>query len=523
MSHSGRGSASDAENRQHPPHGERPNVVLVFMDDMTHWAIGRLGGDQISTPNLDRLVDRGTAFTHAVNQGSWTGAVCVPARAMMLTGRTLFRARQAIDATSVADRVPLLGEALGQAGYRTYFTGKWHNSRDALGRSYGTVGPHAGGMLQPAQLLDGSQDVGRPAAGNTWDPTDPAGEGHWMRVDGRIVHSSERWVDAALQQLRCWNVGSDPYFLHVAPHAPHDPRQAPARWFDRYPPELVQLPPNLLPQHPFDQGDYFGRDELLAPFPRTPDVVRLHRREYQAIVSHADEQIGRLLDAVEARGESEQTVVVFSGDHGLALGEHGLMGKQSMYDHSVRVPLVIAGPGIPRGRRVDNLVYQASIYPTLCDLLGIDIPPSVEFPSLARLMDEQPSGITVDDDAVGGDGANPSPDDDEAVFGAYRHLQRMIRTRRWALIAYGEARRLQLFDMVDDPWQMRDLSADPDHASTVHHLLRRLRQMQGELGDTSGSWTADVDDSWVGGHQISGATVPSVPSHSAPTFAARPK
>jgi arylsulfatase A-like enzyme len=443
----------------------RPNVVLIFMDDWTHWA---LESAQVHTPNLDRLVQRGTMYRQARNQGSWTGAVCVAARAMLLSGRSLFHAREAVEDTSTA---PLLGQVFGAAGYDTYFTGKWHNPQGALYRSYQQVGPFAGAMLVPAKMFDGSEDVGRPAPGNTWSPTDPAGEGHWMRVGGRIVHSSEYWIDCALGFLESRGPADRPFFLHVALHAPHDPRQAPQRWLDRYPAESIALPPNLFPAHPFDQGDYHIRDELLAPFPRTQEAARLHRREYFAIASHADEQIGRLLDTLD-----DDTVVVFSGDHGLALGEHGLMGKQSMYEHSMRVPLVFAGPGVPAGVRDDSLVYQASIFATLCALTGVPVPEGLEFPPLL----------------------GPLTEPGEA-FGAYRHLQRMVRTPRWALTAYAQARRVQLFDVVADPYQTRDLAGDPAHRAVVEDLLERLRAWQVKLDDDCGDWTSTIDSSWSDG------------------------
>ena len=446
----------------------RPNVVLVFMDDWTHWA---LTSSQVHTPNLDRLAARGTTFTHAMNQGSWTGAVCVAARAMLVSGRSLFHAEAAVEDGSEA---PLLGGAFGAAGYRTFFTGKWHNPLDALRRSYQEIGPYAGAMLMPARLPDGSQDIGRPAPGNAWDPSDPAGRGHWLRVGGRVVHSSQRWVDAALDFLDSAAAGPEPFLLHVALHAPHDPRQAPRRWLDRYPAERIRVPPNVLPEHPFDQGDRDIRDELLAPFPRTPDAVRLHRREYFAIASHADEQIGRLLDALDRRHLTDETIVVFSGDHGLALGEHGLMGKQSLYDHSVRVPLVFAGPGVPGGVRDDRLTYQASIFATLCRLTGVPAPGTLEFPDLT------------------------GPPPDGPLLLAYRHLQRGLRARRWALLAYAPARRLQLFDMAADPWQTRDLAGDPAQDGTIRDLLAALRRRQAELDDPSGDWTAEIDGSWYG-------------------------
>lgn len=471
-----------------PEQSRRTNAVLVFMDDQTHWALGirnAPGASGVRTPNLDRLARRGTTFTHAMNQGSWTGAVCVAARAMLVSGRSLFHACAAVEDPAEADTVPLLAEVLSAAGYGTYFTGKWHNPETALRRGYRDIGPYAGAMLMPAVLPDGSTDVGRPAPGNTWDPSDPAGEGHWMRVGTRTVHSSERWVDAALDQLatahdRLSGPAAEPFFLHLALHAPHDPRQAPRRWLDAYPPESIELPPNLLPEHPFDQGDHLIRDELLAPFPRTPEAIRLHRGEYLAIVSHADEQIGRLLDALDERALADDTIVVFSGDHGLALGEHGLMGKQSLYDHSIRVPLVMAGPGIPPGGQIDRPVYQASIFPTLCDLLGVRPPPTVQFESLVPALRGQ---------------SRPGA----AMMFAYRHLQRAVRTPRWSLIAYRQASRVQLFDVVADPWQRHDLAADPAHAEILGGLLTELLRLQAELGDDSGGWTAEIDATWSAG------------------------
>lgn len=456
-----------------------PNVVLIFMDDMTHWALGAVGG-QIETPNLDRLASRGTTFTHAVNQGSWTGAVCVASRAMLLTGQSVFHARDAIDAVS-SQRPPSLGEVLGSAGYETLFTGKWHNAEHTLRRSYQRVGPYDGAMLFPDRLPDGSDDIGRPAEGNTWDPSDAAAGGHWMRVDDAVVHSSERWANAGIEFLNGVdraNGGDRPFFLHIAFHAPHDPRQAPRRWVDRYPPSQIDVPPNFLPAHPFDQGDRHVRDELLAPFPRTRAAIQLHRSEYSAIVSHADEQVGRVLDELDRLGMSDDTIVVFSGDHGLALGEHGLMGKQCLYDHSIRVPLIFAGPGIPSGKLNNQLVYQASIFATLSELLGLKLPAGIDFASLVPAF----SGV---DPATGG-----------GVFGAYRDLQRLIRTPDWALIAYRHARRMQLFDMRHDPWQMHDLSADPAHSETVQRLLADLSKLQDRYADPFGSWTQEVDASW---------------------------
>jgi choline-sulfatase len=155
------------------------------------------------------------------------------------------------------------------------------------------------------------------------------------------------------------------------------------------------------------------------------------------------------------------------------------MGKQNMYDHSIRVPLILAGPGVPVGRRIDRLVYQSSLYPTLCDLASLSTPSTVEFPTLGPML--------TDSSVI---------DPDEPLLFAYRDLQRLVRTRRWALSVYRPARRVQLHDVIADPWQIHDLAGEPEHATTVTRLLAELRRLQ-NMYDDDGDWTSNVDDGWL--------------------------
>jgi choline-sulfatase len=253
--------------------------------------------------------------------------------------------------------------------------------------------------------------------------------------------------------------------MYLGFNSPHDPRQAPKHYLDLYPQSKIQIPPNYLPEHPFDQGDFKIRDEVLAPFPRTTEAVQLHRREYYALITYMDAQIGRILDALKDSGKASSTYVILTADHGLAVGEHGLMGKQNMYDCSVRMPLLIVGPGITPGRKIDELVYQHSMYATTCDLAGIPIPQTVQFPSLAPLLH-------------GGD--QPLHD---AVFSYYIGFQRMVRTKMHRLIVYPKIRRIQVFDIEHDPWEKHDLSNDPASAKVKADLLEHLKRLQLELGD----------------------------------------
>jgi arylsulfatase A-like enzyme len=442
-----------------------PNFLFIICDDLMFRTIHSLNNPEIHTPNMDRLAAAGCAFTHCFHQGSWSGAVCVPSRTMLNSGLTAFHAEEGID------EAPAWGQTLGAAGYDTYICGKWHLDPTVLQRSFKEMGPVAPGML--VSTPEGGAAYDRPRAGDDWQPWDESLKGHWLHTElwanqtpDRIEHEAVLYSDCFIDHLLNRAAKRDaPFFMYLGFNAPHDPRQSPKEYLDRYPQDKIEVPPNFLPEHPFDQGDYKVRDEVLAPFPRTREAVQLHRREYYSLITFMDEQIGRVLDALERSGKASNTYVILTADHGLAVGEHGLLGKQNMYDCSIRMPLLIAGPGIAAGMRVEELVYQHSMYATTCDLAGIPIPATVQFPSLAPLLH-------------GGD--QPVHD---AVFSYYRDFQRMARTRTHKLIVYPQIRRVQLFHVEKDPWEMHDLSDDPASAGIRMELMQRLRLFQQELGD----------------------------------------
>jgi len=442
-----------------PP--EKPNILFLIADDLTFRAVRALGNSQVATPSIDRLMSRGTTFSHCFHQGSWSAAVCMPSRTMLNSGLTAFRARHEFE------NAPLWGETFGRAGYDTYLIGKWHLSDAALARSFQRTGPVSPGMFE-----SGPDAYHRPSAGDRWVPWDTTRKGQWLETaqwqkgaKAPIKHSAEIWAEGAIDHLRGVARADKPFFLYVGFNSPHDPRQAPRAFVDRYPRERISIPPSYLPGHPFDNGEPKIRDELLAPFPRTREAVRLHRSEYYAHITYMDEQIGRILDALDASGKAANTYVVLTADHGLAVGEHGLMGKQNLYEHSVRMPYVIAGPGIPAGRSVDAMIYQHSTFATTCELAGIPVPGTVEFPSLGKLLRGESSSLH------------------DAVFCWYRDLQRSVRTEEHKLIVYPKAGVTQLFDLRKDPWETAELSADPKYGAIRNELLERLRRFQMDLGD----------------------------------------
>ncbi|MFN0067513.1 MAG: sulfatase-like hydrolase/transferase [Limisphaerales bacterium] len=425
-----------------PREAVRPNFVVILSDDHRPDALGVLNR-QLRTPNLDRLVNAGVLFRGAHIAGSDSGAVCIPSRAMFLSGRSFFRVGH--DLTG-AETWP---EALRRSGYQTFATGKWHNGAEACGRVFpGARSIFLGGMSDQFRVKVQDFDAtGRPG---------PA------REEAR--NATELFTDTALEMLRARDT-KRPFALYVALTSPHDPRTAPPEYHARYDPAWMTVPGNFLPEHPFDNGELAVRDEKLVPAPRTRAAVQHEIADYYAMITHLDTQVGRLLDELNTTGLAERTVVIFAGDNGLALGSHGLLGKQNLYQHSVGVPLIIAGAAFQGVRAVDALCYLHDIAPTICGLAGVPAPAGIEGRSLVRLLE--------------GRGRRHR---DELYF-AYRDVQRGWRDERWKIIHYPVIGRTQLFDLKEDPSEVNDLAEDPREAGRVAQLLKKLSAAGRASGD----------------------------------------
>lgn len=426
---------------------KRPNILFILSDDQRADTIAALGNPHIKTPNLDKLVARGTAFTNAYIMGGTQGAVCAPSRAMILTGRTLFHTPD-----QPGPNLSLWPQVLRQQGYTTFGCGKWHNGPATYARCFSAGGPvFFGGMSNQYKLSVAD-----------FDPS-----GKYAPKNRRVAEtfSSELFADSAVRFLRQYK-DDKPFALWLSFTTPHDPRTPSPKFAAMYDPDKLPLPGNYLPRHPFDNGELVIRDEKLLPVPREKKDIQHEIAAYYAMISQMDEQIGRVLDALEQSGQLDNTIIVFAGDNGLALGSHGLLGKQNVYEHSVRVPLIIAGPGIPQGQKSDALCYLLDIFPTLFDRIGLTPPPSVEGQSLLPAL-------------AGPKAARPS------LFFAYRHFQRAVRDQRYKLIRYYVAGRqtTQLFDLQSDPLELKDLSADPSHAQTRARMEGLLKQWQAQAGD----------------------------------------
>jgi arylsulfatase A-like enzyme len=375
------------------------------------------------------------------------GAVCMPSRAMIHTGRSFLKSPVDMKGQLV------LGELLRQAGYVTCGIGKWHNGPESWLRSF---------EIGNALYFDGMADhFNVPFVA-------PAGGGQFQRLNARGKHSSEVIGGAAIDFLKAQagkaNNAVKPFFLYVAFTAPHDPRDAPAKYREMYYKNKPPLPRNILPQHPFDNGDLVQRDENLAPWPRTKEVIQDQLAEYYALISHLDEQIGQLLQALEDSGEAENTIIVFASDNGLALGSHGLLGKQSVYEHSVGVPLIFVGPGVPKDQKRDALVYLLDIFPTLCELNGLAIPNDLDGLPLAKIMNGEQKKTR------------------ESLYFNYKHQQRAVLKDGWKLICYPEINHEQLFDLKNDADEITSVAARLENAQRIADLKTLILTWEKELG-----------------------------------------
>ncbi|SNY94972.1 sulfatase-like hydrolase/transferase [Flagellimonas pacifica] len=438
-----------------------PNIVFIFADDQSYNTIKTLGNDEVHTPNLDKLANSGVAFTHTYNMGGWNGAICVASRAMLLTGQYIWNAHKA-DSLMRANsyQQPLWGNIMTNAGYNTYMTGKWHVTKPAEEVFENVVHVRPG---MPNQTEEG---YNRPLSetDTIWRPWDKSKNGFWKGG----THWSEVVADDASKFIADAIHKDNPFFMYLAFNAPHDPRQSPEKFVQMFPLDSIELPTTFLTEYPYNEEMGSGRklrDERLAPFPRTEYSVKVNRQEYYAVIAHMDEQIGKILDALEASGEMENTYIVFTADHGLSVGQHGLLGKQNMYDHSVRTPLFVVGPNIPKNKKIDADVYLQDVMPTILELAGAEKPDFVQFKSLMPLIKGERSTNY------------------ESIYGCYTNTQRMVRTDGFKLIAYPNASKLRLFDLTNDPLEMNDLADDPKYASTKNTLWKELLSLQKTMND----------------------------------------
>ncbi|HIN54308.1 MAG TPA: choline-sulfatase [Planctomycetes bacterium] len=428
----------------------QPNIILLISDDQRPDTIAALGNDIIQTPSLDSLVKHGTAFT----RGTCANPLCVPARAELLSGQTGFRNGVHPPSNKPDLTHTTLAQALTGGGYDTYWVGKWM----IAGR------PSTRGFQDSLALFGSGKRPTEPqydAAGRV-----VTGYRGWMfQTDDRQRFPEQgvgltpdiesKFADAAIEFI---NRKSDkPYFLQVNFTAPHDPLLNPPGWEDTYAAKDIPLPANFRGKHPFDHGNFSGRDELLNTWPRKKKDIQRDLATYYRVISYMDQQIGRILNAIrQTDPELNNTVIIFTSDHGLALGSHGLMGKQNMYEHTIGIPLIFAGANIPQGEQRAAQCYLRDLYPTICELAGIEVLPAVEATSLMPILRNELREVYP------------------FIIGYYHDQQRMIRMQNWKYIYYPAVKREQLFHLGSDPYEMRDLSNNKRTASVQQQLREEM-------------------------------------------------
>jgi len=457
-----------------------PNVLFIVADDL-NCAIGPYGDSIAKTPNLDRLAARGITFERAYCQQ----AVCNPSRSSFLTGLR-------IDAVGVDDLRKYFRETApdGQSlvtlpqhfknhGYFCQNIGKmFHNMGETQDRRSWSIdevlfkGTHADDTVFGNKAWQGKKPAYKAPVTEAHDVPD-------------VVYRDGQIANLAASMLRDYQGLQQPFFLAIGFWRPHLPFVAPKKYWDLYDPNKIPMPTPAAPPQDVPEIALHSSREIkgygLTPKDRpfTEEEIRHYRHGYYAAISFMDAQVGEILDALETSGQSENTIVAFTSDHGFHIGEHTLWGKTSNFELDARVPLIIADPRKKQhhGESTQALTELIDLYPTLAELAGIeeDLSPQLEGVNIAPVL-EDPS-LSVKDFAL--------TQHQQPFYGSAKNWQAMgysLRTDRWR---YTEWRSLkdqsvmarELYDHDNDPQETRNLAGDENHLQEITSLAKRLQQI----------------------------------------------
>ena len=423
----------------------KPNILFIAIDDLNDWVGPLKGHPQVQTPHMDRLAARGTVFTNAHCQAP----ICNPSRTSLMTGlRPSTTGVYALfpwfrDVEELKDLVTL-PQYLAQHGYRTYTTGKIYHAR--TGRTYNefdVIGPPASvGVLPPEKLV---ADTPQPHPLVDWGvfPHRDEDKGDWKVAS---------WASDQLKKGM-----PEPFFLSTGFFLPHVPLYATQKWFDLYPEETLRLPP--MRRDDRDDTPHFSWFlHWRLPEPRLKYLEESNQwknivRSYLASVSFVDSQVGRVLDALEAGGHADNTIVVLWSDHGWHLGEKLITGKNTLWDRSARVPLIFAGPGISEGAVSGRPAELLDMYPTLVEAAGLPAKGGLDGHSLMPQLKD----------------AN-APREWPAIT-TQNHDNHGIRSERWRFIQYADGSE-ELYDMKADPNEWKNLAGDTKYKQVLSEHRR---------------------------------------------------
>ncbi|MEM9160968.1 MAG: sulfatase-like hydrolase/transferase, partial [Verrucomicrobiota bacterium] len=279
----------------------KSNVLLFVCDDLRWNALSGMGHPEVKTPHIDQLMTDGASFTRCYMPGGSDGAVCMPSRAMLHTGRSLFEIDR--EGQEIPEGHTSIGQHLQLHGYNCFHTGKWHNGVASFARSFNDGDEiFFGGMgdqyNMPLHRFDPSgryeSRIARaPDAFHSKELEFQSGD---HTSDGK--HATDVFIDAADSYIRRRQDSDTPFLLSIALTAPHDPRTAPPNFHEQYNPEDTTLPENFLAYHPHQTGALNSRDENLASHPRKPEEIKEHIADYHAMIAHLDEGLGKLSQAL---------------------------------------------------------------------------------------------------------------------------------------------------------------------------------------------------------------------------------
>lgn len=442
---------------------KKPNILFFLTDDQRFDTVHSLGCDEVKTPNLDAFTKESVIFNQAHIMGGTTGGVCMPSRAMLQTGRTLFNlnGRGRWNGYRLSPEHTTIGECFKNSGYYTHHIGKWHQDRESFGRSYlggenifgfhkSANGSHFSTILFDYDETNNYDEV------NAFNIKKDGSRGEVDFTNGGM-HSTDIFADSAINFINEYDK-DQPFYLYLATVAPHDPRQTLDEYEELYNTENVSCPENFMPIHPFDNGNLLVRDERLEAFPRRKHAIRRHIGDYYAMITHIDKRFGDIIETLKNKGLYDDMIIIYSADNGLAIGQHGLMGKQNLYEHSSRVPLMIKLPKGSTVKKTEAYCYLLDIFPTLCDMCEVNIPESVEGKSLMPVITGQVEEVR------------------DFLFGAYRNFQRCYKQKDYKLIEYyvNGKRTTQLFDVNNDPLELNNLADDKKYYTLVEEMRKKL-------------------------------------------------
>ncbi len=438
------------------PAAKRPNILFLFPDQMRAQAMGCMGNPDVKTPNLDKLAKEGILFRNTFANTP----VCCPARANILTGKYANKNGMIANDLRLRESETTIAELLGGAGYRTGFIGKWHLDG----------GPRMPGYVPPGERRQGFE---------FW----AANEVSHQHFDTQYFRDSDEpipvktfepevWTDLGIEFLRGTEQDGRPFFLTIQMGPPHNPYLAPEKYMAMYAPEKLTMRPN------------WDGEAAEAPGSKVPG--RKDLAAYYAMITAVDDQVGRILDELQKLGLAEDTVILFSSDHGDMMGSQGMRLKRKPWEESIRVPGIVRYPREGRGGlETDALFTHVDFAPTLLSLCGVEAPSEMQ-------------GLNLTPVILGKAEAGPESAFFQ-IFGPYDGGEviagwRGVRTPRYMYARYENAPWV-LYDLDQDPYELKNLADDPGAADIRADLEGKLEEWMRKTGDSWAlDWTEKVED-----------------------------